>query len=216
MTEQEQKLIERSSRCIFSPEQNNFLTYLVIQLSLIKSSKFKWKKIAEHFNLMFPNNHRAAKYLKNHYNNVLNPQLLRNPISGTEREIALRYFHQYGCQYRKIAGFMGRTENSVKNYFNKELLKTLPPEEIEYFRKITQEDKNQKTEKVPQTEKIHQVPINKTSQITEQKQILPTCQSIPTIVQKTISIHPISSLDDYESQRNRWFSLEKSCGFWED
>jgi hypothetical protein len=51
----------------------------------------------------------------------LNENLKRSEVTPKEGEQIKKLIQQHGNKFRKIASIMGRTENSVKNYYSKEL-----------------------------------------------------------------------------------------------
>jgi hypothetical protein len=115
----------------FTTEQNLFLSQMISTKYSQNDELKKWKSIRDEFNLKFPDSERTGKDLKNHYNNVLNSTLKRGKFFQEEKIKVKQFLQEYGCQYRKIAQIMRRLENSVKNYYNRHLKKTLSQNEIE-------------------------------------------------------------------------------------
>jgi predicted nucleotidyltransferase len=122
-------------------EQDQYLLSIVEQNAQNdenKSERRKWKFISKLFHEKYPNSNFLGKQIKNHYNNTLNPNLKKSLISKDEEKILLKYLQEFGCKYRIIAKQMGRTENSIKNYFHKKLKRKLTKEEINKFSNPTQ------------------------------------------------------------------------------
>jgi hypothetical protein len=286
----------KNLRNLFSNEQNYFLLSLISQKDSSTNDKISWKNIVNIFNSQFPNSRKTTKAIQMHYNNVLNPNLNRTPISGSEEDSLIHYLHEYGNKFRNIAKLMNRTENSVKNHFNAYLTKILPPKEIQKIKIIGLIDEDEKlqhfntikncgsNQDIHEASEFSQILTNDQSQKNEQQQENQICPSCPTIssvkinqitppkrnvtqiriFKKSQKLEPflipknksesdasqlqngnenlsspitspdfvddlhikasqrsspmitLSSLDDYELQRNRWFSHSKPSGFWEN
>jgi hypothetical protein len=132
-----------NQRSAFSKEQDRFIVHLISQFQPSFHDQLFWKKISEAFNQRFPISRRSGTSIRNHYNNVLNPNLNREDLSKMEEQILIQYISQYGCSFKKISKLMNRTENSVKNYYYRYLKKILNAEGIHTMNQmlIQQKDK---------------------------------------------------------------------------
>jgi DNA-binding transcriptional MerR regulator len=135
-----------SFREYFSKEQDQFLVYMASQLKNSLHEKMIWTKISQIFNMQFPNSTKKASSIKNHFDNVINPNLRRFNFSILEEDLFIQYLRQYGCSFQKISKLMKRTENSLKNFFYRNLSKLLSFEEIQQIKTIgkTFKSKNHK------------------------------------------------------------------------
>jgi hypothetical protein len=136
----------KDQRNPFSKEQDRFISYLMSHFQYSSHDQLFWKKISETFNQQFPNSRRSGRTIKNHYNNVIIQNLRRGQFCQIEEQIFIQYLHKYGCTFKKISKLMDRTENSLKNYYYRNLQKVLSKEEIIIMNSNSRQTKNMKAE----------------------------------------------------------------------
>jgi hypothetical protein len=110
--------IKSQARITYSKEETLWLSLHVPQYQHILNQKTMWKTIAIEHNKLFLHQ-RKSKDLKRHYNNCIDSNLKKTPITFEEEKELSRLIEEHGVHFRLIGKLMGRTENSVKNYFNK-------------------------------------------------------------------------------------------------
>jgi hypothetical protein len=140
---------EKKTNTRFRSDENDYLRELAESYKYIESQIEKWKIIENGFNQRFPNSKRTLKELKDHYYNCVDLNLNRSCLSLKEEEIFLKYLHQYGFRFRIIANIMKRTENSIKNYYNRILKKKFNQNEINQIKSLT----SQKIENFEETKR---------------------------------------------------------------
>jgi hypothetical protein len=132
----------KNQRSSFPKEQDQFIAFLISQFQPSFHGKLFWRKISEAFNQKFPNSRRSGSIIRNHYDNIINPNLNRGNLSQMEKQIFIQYLYKYGCSFQKISRLMNRTLNSLKNYYYRNLQKVLKEEEIIYITQISSQHKN--------------------------------------------------------------------------
>jgi predicted transcriptional regulator len=135
----------RKSNQHFSKEQNEFLLNTVPDFIQIDSEREKWKKIFDVFVEKSPNCQTKVKNLKDHYNNVLNPELSKI-LSKQEKILVSNLFKEKGFKHRAIAKAMKKTETCIKNYCHTEFRKKIGEVQFQKIRNIGKK----KNETLPQ------------------------------------------------------------------
>jgi len=88
---------------------------------------------------------RTGKQCREHWNNCLNPNLIKGDWTAEEDFLIMHFYGKYNGSWKKIINlFYGRTENSIKNRFFSQLRKiatsNLSPSEKRFSSKIKLEE----------------------------------------------------------------------------
>lgn len=99
----------------------------------------KWNQCCEYIH------GRSGKQCREHWNNCLNPGLVKGEWTAEEDFLIMHFYQKYNGSWKKIVNlFSGRTENSIKNRFFSQLRKiaatNLSSEEKRYTAKIKLDD----------------------------------------------------------------------------
>ena len=104
-----------------------------------KNGPRKWNQCCEFIH------GRSGKQCREHWNNCLNPGLVKGEWTTEEDFLIMHFYQKYNGSWKKIVNlFNGRTENSIKNRFFSQLRKiaasNLSTEEKRFTSKIKLED----------------------------------------------------------------------------
>ena len=104
-----------------------------------KNGPRKWNQCCEFIH------GRSGKQCREHWNNCLNPGLVKGEWTAEEDFLIMHFYQKYNGSWKKIVNlFNGRTENSIKNRFFSQLRKiaasNLSTEEKRFTSKIKLED----------------------------------------------------------------------------
>ena len=99
----------------------------------------KWNQCCEYIH------GRSGKQCREHWNNCLNPGLIKGEWTAEEDFLIMHFYQKYNGSWKKIVNlFNGRTENSIKNRFFSQLRKiaanNLSSEEKRFTSKIKLDD----------------------------------------------------------------------------
>lgn len=104
-----------------------------------KNGPRKWNQCCEYIH------GRSGKQCREHWNNCLNPGLIKGEWTAEEDFLIMHFYQKYNGSWKKIVNlFNGRTENSIKNRFFSQLRKiaasNLSSEEKRFTSKIKLDD----------------------------------------------------------------------------
>ena len=104
-----------------------------------KNGPRKWNQCCEYIH------GRSGKQCREHWNNCLNPGLVKGEWTAEEDFLIMHFYQKYNGSWKKIVNlFNGRTENSIKNRFFSQLRKiaasNLSSEEKRFTSKIKLDD----------------------------------------------------------------------------
>lgn len=78
----------------------------------------KWAVIAKQLEEKYGVTGRTGKQIRERWNNHLNPEIKKDPISLQEGIKIFQAHHEFGNKWAEITTQLpGRTDNTVKNYF---------------------------------------------------------------------------------------------------
>ena len=100
-----QPVSQISMKSKFSPEEDDFLTRLVLM-----NKNPNWNEIASIMRT------RNARQCRERWKNYLNPELRCDPWSHEEDQLLIQKYNEFGSHWNKISKFfINRSDNSIRN-----------------------------------------------------------------------------------------------------